>query len=183
MISLLRKNSLKFIVPIVAFLMVTGCTNVEKSVSLEQNMENKEILAGAVDVEGEGISIMLTDNETQINNPNNIIHDVDLTKIINLLTSAGAEVISINDERLISVSKIKANNMMIQINNNEYSSPFVIRAIGDSETLNNVLNAEESYLSLLREHIDIKIEKHEKLFIPKYTGNIHFNYAKSAEKK
>lgn len=163
--------------------MIIGFTNVQKSVSLEQNMENVQILGGAVDVEGEGISITLTDNETQINNPNNIIHDIDLIKIVNLLTSEGAEVISINDERLISTSKIKANKMMIQINDNEYSSPFVIKAIGDPETLSDALKTEESYVNLLKEYIGIKIEKEDKLFIPKYTGDIYFNYAKPVEKK
>lgn len=181
--KIFKKSSLKTILVISVFLIITlflmkmGINNKKETV-LAHNNDNIQIFIGNVDVEGEGVSVTLKDRESNEINNNNIIHDIDLIEVVNLLNSAGAEVISINDERLLLTSKIEANKMTIKINDTEYTSPFNIKAIGDSEILSNALTNETSYLNLLKEHVEIEIEKHNKLYIPKYKGNIYFKYAK-----
>ncbi len=186
MVSIFKKNSIwnltVLFLLVIILLMGIRFANGKESLSSEQNMENIQILAGAIDVEGGGISITLTDDELNKHEQLSVIHDVDLIKIVNLLTAAGAEVISINDERLISTSKIKANKMMIKINNSEYNSPFIIKVIGDPDILIDAVNEEESYINLLKEYVEVKIKKEDKLFIPKYGENIYFKYAKSVKK-
>lgn len=165
------------------FLIILGDKNIKAETSPEQNLESIQILSGAIDVEGEGVCITLTDSESSKEGIYNIIHDQDLLQVVNLLASAGAEVISINDERLISISKIKANGMMIKVNSNEYASPFTIKAIGDPEILSTALEKEDSYVNLLKENVVVKIEKKNKLFIPRYKENINFKFAKPVEKQ
>lgn len=158
-------------------------TNIKAENSPEQKLENIQILTGAVDVEGEGVCITLADNESGKEGIYNIIHDEDLIQVVNLLTSAGAEVISINDERLLPISKIKAAGTVIKINSNEYRSPYIIKAIGDPEILNAALEKEGCYVNLLKENVVVKIEKENKILIPQYKEDITFKYAKPIEKQ
>ncbi|MCC5909280.1 MAG: DUF881 domain-containing protein [Clostridiaceae bacterium] len=188
MLSVLKRNSLRVTILIILLLtgailsLTIGFANPEKSVLSEYNIENIQMLTGVIDVEGEGISITLTDNESDEYHPNNIIHDIDLINVVNLLIAAGAEVISVNDERLITTSTIEAQEMMIKINNNEYSSPFIIKAIGNPEILVAALENEQIYVDLLKEHVEVEIEKKDTVFIPRYQGSIDFKYAKPADK-
>lgn len=64
------------------------------------------------------------------------------------------------------------------MNNSDYSSPFIIKAIGDPDILSDALKADKSYVSLLRNNVGVKIEKEDKLLIPKYKENIYFQFAK-----
>lgn len=187
MVSVFKKSLFKLIVLAVVISMVVGCTNntnEKETASSGQSTESIQILTGATAVEGEGVSVILTDSESSEGDPNmGLIHDVDLMEVVNILTNAGAEVISINDERLIGVSKIKSNKMMIRINNTEYDSPFIIKAIGNTKELMKALEREDSYIHLLRKSLGVKIEEKEKLFIPKYKENINFEYAKPVKEE
>lgn len=180
--SILKRYSVKLILVIIVALIIVGCAkdvNVKEGISSEKDIEDTQIFAGTIDVKGEGVRIILADNESSKNDINNIVHDVDLIKLVNILTREGAEVISINDERIISTSEIKANKMMIKINENEYTSPFIIKAIGNPDKLINGLQIKEKdYINTLKNYLVIKIEKKDNIFIPKYKGDIDFEYAK-----
>lgn len=154
----------------------------QDTVLSEQNSENMQILSGTIDVEGKGIIITLTDNESNKNDIQYIVHDEDITILVNQLNSAGAEVISVNDERLIPTSKIKANGMLIKVNSSEYGSPFIIKAIGNPDILSDVLKSDKSYVNSLRNYVGVKIEKEDRLLIPRYKGNIHFEFARPVKK-
>ncbi|MCY6354780.1 DUF881 domain-containing protein [Clostridium sp. ZS2-4] len=160
---------------------ITGCTSTKDTASSDTNKKNIEIFTGKVDVEGKGVSITLTDNPADKQHIYGIVRDVDIIEIVNILKKVGAEVISVNDERVLSISKIKANKMMIRVNNNDFKPPFIIKAIGDPEVLNDELTMKLDYFMLRKNHIGIKIEKKDKLLIPKYKGNIDFQYAKPIE--
>ena len=115
-----------------------------------------------------------------------VVYDTDLITIVNMLQGAGAEAISINNERVILTSKIKVDKMKIRINNNEYNSPFVINAIGDPETLRNAFNSkilcEINGFNLIKDNVLIRIYKKDSLIIPKYKEDITFKYAKPIQK-
>ncbi|MCT4605486.1 MAG: DUF881 domain-containing protein [Marinisporobacter sp.] len=199
MLSICKQNSRRFIILAGVFLLIaislsiTGCTQETETMSSEQNMENIQILTGEVDVEGEGVSITLTETLSPEQKkqevwtgdmPKRIIHDIYLIETVNLLRNAGAEVISINDERLISTSKIQAYGPIIKINNSEYGTDcHTIKAIGNAEALSNALNEEDSCVQLLKKFLAVKIERKDQLFIPKYKERIHFKYAKPVKKE
>lgn len=56
----------------------------------------------------------------------------DLLKLINELNSAGAEAISINDERIVAMSDLFPVSSFILINGERTTSPYEIKAIGDT---------------------------------------------------
>ena len=82
----------------------------EKSDTETTNLVNEELdkvnlLLGKTDVQGEGVIITLKDSVDADGNTQNITNDV-LNIIINELKLAGAEAISVNDERIINMSDI-----------------------------------------------------------------------------
>ena len=98
------------------------------------------------------------------------------------MKNAGAEAISINDQRIVTTSAIECDGNVIKINGVKIGAPFEIKAIGFPETLINI-DRFGGYTQILREtrKLKVSIEKSdkEKITIPKYTGIMKFEYAES----
>lgn len=150
---------------------------------LKDELDKVKILAGLTDVEGPGIIITLDDSKlpaTADVDPNSfLLHDSDILQVINELRAAGAEAISINDQRVVSTTEIRCVGPTISINNTRYSAPYIIKAIGDPKILKNSLMMRGGIIELLKEFsIEVKIEEASNIVIPRYTGVLKFNYAK-----
>lgn len=156
--------------------------NSDYSKTLVNQLRRAEIMAGLVEVEGNGIIITVKDStqpeiEGDINNY--LIHDTDLLTIINELRGAGAEAISLNNERIVSTSEIRCVGPTVSVNNTKIGSPFIIKAIGDPITLENSLIMRGGvYDSLTAWGLEIEINKATDIVIPAYGGLIDFEYAK-----
>lgn len=155
--------------------------------NLESSIKEGNKILGLSEVTGDGIIITL--NDGKINSltslfldPNElIVHDTDLMRIVNYLKNTGAEAISINDQRIISTTSIECDGNVIMINGEKIGAPFEIKAIGFPETLINI-NMPGGYVEQLKERgVEVSVTKSdkEKITIPKYTGVIKFDYAKS----
>ena len=161
----------------------------EKNSSLEeaqnQIQEGNKII-GTTDVTGPGVIITLSDSKldpTTVLNPSDLLlHDIDVLSIINELKNAGAEAISINDQRVVSTTSIQCGGAIININGERVGSPFTIKAIGLPENLAN-LDRPQGYLDILRDKYQIgaELKKSNNISIPKYSGVINFKYAKSVD--
>ena len=93
--------------------------------------------------------------------------------------NAGAEAVSINDQRILSTTAINCNGNVVRINNEKIAVPFVIKAIGSPEGLYGTLFRPDGYLDLMKNaNIKIEFEKKENndLVIPKYTGKRQYEY-------
>lgn len=140
--------------------------------------------SGRLSLEGPGIKITMYDNMSpeivgfDVND--DVIHDVDVLNILNDLKIAGAEAISINDQRVISTSEIKCAGPVLRINGRSFGTPFVIRAIGDPKVLMASVNAPGTYGDTLKSVYLIGFEPEilDKVTIPAYNGNKGFTYAR-----
>lgn len=99
--------------------------------------EMYKVISGNTDVHGEGVVVFIDDGTRELyegEDPNSVlVHDMDILAIINDLNRSGAEVISVNGQRLTNNSSISCSGYTIRINNQFFARPFVIRAIGDSK--------------------------------------------------
>jgi len=149
---------------------------------LEKENEQLKIISGFVDLEGPGIIIKLSDSERELyewEDPNNVIvHDSDVLNIINDLKTAGAEAISINGQRLMSISEIICAGATITINNHTYGQPFIIKAIGNQDTLSAAVKSPDAYASILRDvyGLGLDVEIYANVRISKYHNNINWRY-------
>ncbi len=154
---------------------------------MEKDLAKAETLAGLSDVYGTGIILTLEDAkviDTGGQPENYIIHDYDLRNVVNELKAAGAEAISVNGERIISTTSIRCVGPTIIVNNSRKSTPFEIKAIGNSDVLENSLNMTGGVLSELKPwKIGINIQKSDKVEIKAYSGALNFNYATTAKTK
>lgn len=170
---------------------IVGCTNapaVQSSVDTRNSSytdsKNNRILAGNVDVEGPGIVVALADGESKEpkDYPMLLVHDDDILRMVNELKAAGAEAISVNGERLISNSEIRCMGTTVLINGNSYSSPFEVKAIGNTANMTEWLKLKNGYTEQLKAiGLGITVEQSESLTIPKYKGKVSFKYAKPVE--
>ena len=142
----------------------------------EQDLNDYKALAGYEALHGEGVVVLLTDSNAplfQDQNPNRlIVHDRDITMIINDLRNAGAEAISVNGQRyIINLSEIYCNGPTIRINNQWYAQPFIIEAIGSRQQLLAAINSNTSYaFGLKTRGIFVEANTSLDLSIPAYTG-------------
>lgn len=146
--------------------------------------EGNKIL-GLTEVTGSGVIVTLGDSKKDASSSLDpsmlLVHDTDVLSVINELKNAGAEAISINDQRLISTSGIICGGNIIEINGEKVGAPFEIKAIGLPEQL-AALDRPNGYLDILRGwSIEVKFEKSNNITIPKYTGTFTYEYAKPVE--
>lgn len=112
--------------------------NMESSELLQEELATTNMIAGKTNVKGEGIIIKLTDNSDVS------IQSTDLLDLVNELRLAGAEAISINDKRIVSMSEIVSVSDVIMVNEERISSPYVVKAIGDQKYLSSALSLKTS---------------------------------------
>lgn len=159
------------------------------SSSAEEELKKINSLIGAIDVTGKGVIITLQDNANVTsenigvleNISDYLIHDRDLLRVVNELRNAGAEAISINDERIISTTSITCDGNVILINGKKVSSPFIIKAIGSQEAIIGGLKRPGG---LLEEELEpyglvAEVKRQNKITIYKYNGILDYQYMKS----
>lgn len=168
-----------------------------ESSAANQSSQSKEILdqleetrtmIGYYDVTGPGITLYLNPitNGIKSNSEtgNQYIIDKDLVVIVNELEFAGAEAISINDERITARTGIRSSsgNEYILINDIKVSpkKQIVIKAIGDKSLLMQAL-AFPGFLSQFAGY-DAKYDKYDNIKILKSNIVQSFKYAKPVQK-
>lgn len=159
--------------------------NNEELEQKEDEIKQGNKMIGATDVTGPGVIVTLSDSKkdaSTVLNPNTLlVHDADVLSVINELKNAGAEAISINDQRLVPTSSISCGGNIIDINGEKVGAPFVIKAIGLPEQL-AALSRQGGYLEILKSaSVGVELKKSNNITIPKYTGIIAYKYAQTVE--
>lgn len=150
------------------------------STNLSKQLDEMDTLLGYSEVSGQGIIITLKDataSTVKGNATDYIVHDGDLLEVINALKNAGAEAISVNDQRIVNTTAITCAGNIIKVNGEKLGSPFKIKAIGLTEKLNGALTMPGGYLELLEnDGVQVKVEESDNIVIPKFEGVYNFQY-------
>lgn len=154
----------------------------------DPSQERLNLLAGTTEVEGAGIEIVLDDSnipKKANENPNlYIIHDEDLLRVLNELRAAGAEAISLNDQRIVAMSEVRCAGPTVSINNVRSVPPYVIKAIGAPKTLTSAMRLRGGVVETFEFWgIQVKIKSSENLRIPAFKAHRGFEFAKSVADK
>ena len=148
-------------------------SNEEAGELLEGEYKNAKMLLGLTDVQGTGIIITLTDNEESK------YISTDLMDLVNELNSAGAEAISINDQRIVAMTDIVDVSDFIVINGKRITSPYTVKVIGDVTYLQSALSIKKGYLDKYKTNgYTISIATDNNVNISKYEGEMTLNYVK-----
>lgn len=149
----------------------------------ENSIKEGNKIIGLTEVKGPGVTIKLTDSKMDITkalNPSSlVVHDLDILSVINELRNAGAEAIAINGQRVINTTGITCSGNIVDINGEKVGAPFVITAIGLPEQLANVDRPYGYLYAMRQEGVGAELTRSNNIKIPKYTGSITYNYAKT----
>ena len=131
--------------------------------NLKAEIEKASIVAGLTSVKGNGI--VITINNTDFG----IIQSSQILRLVNALKAAEAKAISVNNERIISMTEISDAGNVIIINGMPMSvdKPFVIKAIFEPLKLDNAVKMLGYILDDLKNnYLDLTIEKDKSIKIP-----------------
>lgn len=143
-------------------------SNEEATELLEEELKQANIIIGKTDVKGEGVIITLEDNDEEI------INSDDLIILVNELRNAGAEAISINDQRITNMSDIvNISEKIILVNSQNITSPYTVKAIGNKTYLQSALSLKN--VGFIDEYKangkTVKLETKNNINILKYEAN------------
>ena len=99
----------------------------------ETQLRRLLLSTGYLPATGEGVRIVVNGNP--IGDPVKQVTDADLAILVDGLWEAGAEAIAINDQRLNPLGSIRNVGRAIHVNTVPLTPPYVVRAIGDTRTL------------------------------------------------
>ena len=162
-----------------------GMSGSEKN---EKIADDVMMFAGMTALEGPGIILIIDDSgkiAKKDNDPNlYLVHDEDILKVVNELRAAGAEAISINDQRLTANSEIRCAGPTISVNNVRSAPPFEIRAIGDKDNLINAINMRGGVADSLEVWgIKLDIQPSDNVWIPAYKASSKYKLATPSTKE
>lgn len=158
-----------------------------KNISAE--LEKYKIISGLRSVKGPGVVVVVDDppkDPEAISDGSFIMYNYDLLlSLVNKLNEAGAEAISINEQRIVSRTEISLAGNNVNINSVPTAPPFVIKAIGNKDTLESTLNIRFGIVYTMREqfNLQVSVKKQDEIIIPKYNGIIRLRVAKPLEEK
>ncbi|OEU94423.1 hypothetical protein DB35_00250 [Streptomyces abyssalis] len=128
------------------------------------------LLSGALPVHGPGIKLVVDDaKDTQDSDSggprqssgfsdNGRVRDRDLQRVVNGLWESGAEAVSVNGQRLTSLSAIRAAGDAILVDNKPLVPPYTLLALGPGKKLSSAFqdSADGQYLQVLQENYGVR---------------------------
>lgn len=105
--------------------------------SVQADVDRLALVTGASAVTGPGIVVTVDDagGLSGTENPQAIVVDTDLRRLVNSLWAAGAEAIAINGHRITSRTAIRGAGTAITVDYVSLNRPYRVEAIGDPKTL------------------------------------------------
>lgn len=156
---------------------------------LKKEVDAARLQAGLTSLKGPGIVIRLSDSP-RTPGPEEvpydfIVHDIDLSVLVNELWASGAEAVAVNDNRIVGRSSIRCVGPTVLVNTNRVASPFIVKAIGDTDHLEGGLKMPGGFLDSMSRLTgnggEVVISRMREVQVPSYQGSLIYRYAVPAE--
>ena len=157
--------------------------------SLRKELEAARVQAGLTNLKGPGVVVRLSDSP-RTPGPDEvaydyIVHDIDLSVLVNELWASGAEAVAVNDQRIVGRSSIRCVGPTVLVNTNRVASPFIVKAIGDADHLEGGLKMPGGFLDsmsrLTTNGGEVVISRMREVRVPSYQGSLIYQYAVPGE--
>ena len=164
-----------------------------KGQSLQQELvsqfESARLQAGLTELKGPGLIIRLSDSPRRPG-PDEvpydfIVHDIDLSVLVNELWASGAEAVEINEQRIVGRSTFRCVGPTVLVNTVQIASPFIVKVIGDVNHLEGGLKIAGGYLDSMSRLTslggEVVISRMREIQIAPYQGSLIYRYAVPVE--
>lgn len=151
---------------------------------LVSDLEKYKMASGVLDVLGPGVVITIRDAEKSDeyqDDYNSILYNSEqLLSLVNKLREAGAEAISINEQRIIGTTEISLAGTGININGTATAQPYTVKAIGNPDIIEAALTIRGGIIDVMKRKYNwvVDISQKEEISIARYTGLVSFKSAK-----
>lgn len=143
---------------------------------LQKELKETNDLLGRNSVTGEGIVIKMSNTAT------NRVNTEDLLELVNLLKNAGAEAISINEQRIVYDSYIAdlTDENYITVKGQRITAPYTIKAIGNTMYLESAISQKNyGYIDTkISEGKQVTVERQANITIASHERKLEFEYVK-----
>jgi uncharacterized protein YlxW (UPF0749 family) len=152
-------------------------------------LERVRSLAGLTDLSGPGVIVVLDDaiEVPPAQDPNAcVVHDFDVSAVVNALYVGGAEAVAVNGQRLVADSSIRCAGNTILINAERVGAPYEIVALGDPTELSEAVVEDEAAGLLLDTYVTqfglrATLTESAEVEVPAYEGGLRVEHALPAE--
>ena len=152
---------------------------------LVSQFDGARLQAGLTGMKGPGVVVRLSDSPRQAGpdetNYDFIVHDIDLSVLVNELWASGAEAVEVNGQRMVARSSIRCVGPTVLVNTNRVASPFIVKAIGDVDHLEGGLKMPGGFLASMSRLTgnggEVVISRLRELQIAPYQGSLIYQYA------
>lgn len=154
------------------------------SESFSRELAEARAIAGLTGVRGPGLELVLADG-TDVSpgtDPNDyLIHDTDLSAVVNALFAGGAEAIDINGERIVATTPVRCAGTTILVNSVRLGSPYTLRAVGNPLELESAVRSDPSASLLFDVYqkqfgLRVSITKADRVEVSGYRGSLRPGY-------
>ncbi len=159
------------------------------STQMQEQLERSRIEAGLTGIRGQGITVQLSDSGRTPGPEEDpyfyIVHDVDIQALVNELWAAGAEAVSVNDQRVVTRTSIRCVGPTVLVNGVRMAAPYLIKAIGPSTDLEMALRMPGGFLDSMAQLIkmggEVKMNRTQELTIEPFDGSLIFRFGRPFE--
>ncbi|MCR5662948.1 MAG: DUF881 domain-containing protein [bacterium] len=159
------------------------------SKQVQEQLMRSRIEAGLTGMKGPGVTVTLTDSPRTPAPDEDpyfyIIHDVDLQALVNELWAAGAEAVSVNEQRVVTRTSIRCVGPTVLVNGVRLAAPYTVKGIGPSD-LETALRMPGGFLDSMAPLIsrggEVKVSRTADLSIAPFEGSLAFRYSQAFEK-
>lgn len=153
---------------------------------LNAMIKEYEILAGKTEVHGEGVVITVDNTPVDASNTyqGQVVDNYMLIlALVNELNASGAEAISVNDQRVVAITEIRVASGAINVNGITQKIPLVVKAIGKKSALEGAVTSVNGIVDELRRYqLLVDVRTLDDIDIPRFIGNIDFQYVKTIDR-
>jgi uncharacterized protein YlxW (UPF0749 family) len=161
----------------------SGPSTTETIDKLSDELNKHEFDIGLADVEGPGVIVSVADSPEygiyrgMEGDESFLVHDTDILLLIGELRNAGAEAISVNDQRIIYNTAIYCGGSVIFVNGLELVPPYIIKVIGNPDSLIYALNNNDGWYKWMEARgLQVSFRREEGVKVLKYDGNLKYFY-------
>jgi uncharacterized protein YlxW (UPF0749 family) len=144
------------------------------SAALNTQLQEIKAVACLTELEGPGVKVVLKDNANAGPAPIDLdlIHDMDVLRVVNELFASDAEGVAVNGQRVKSGSWIRCAGPTILVDGIKIAAPYVVTAIGNPETLYNGFTIKGGVMTEIAtaNPTMVQVTKEKSLRLPPYLG-------------
>lgn len=142
----------------------------------KQNEQSSGILSGRLPAVGRGVVITIREGPTKLDAST-------MFTVIEELRNAGAEVMSFNETRVVTSTHLTDTKTGLRCDGTEYASPYVIKAIGDPDALQNAIQIAGGVGSRIKVQFNatVSVSQSDEVKIDQVRRQGSYQFAKTVE--